>query len=108
MGAIILNGKAAAVAIETQIALRARGANPKLTTILVVEDQASVTYVRMKANACRRVGIEPERFALSGSATTEVVFGVIDQCNAVPDMCDILLQPFRPGLMSEPVLTQSS
>ena len=67
MSAIILNGKAAATAIETQLALRvqalrARGANPKLATVLVGEDPASVTYVRMKANACRRIGIEPERF----------------------------------------------
>jgi methylenetetrahydrofolate dehydrogenase (NADP+)/methenyltetrahydrofolate cyclohydrolase len=48
------------------MALRAGGVNPKLATILVGEDPASITYVRMKANACRRVGIEPERFALSG------------------------------------------
>jgi Tetrahydrofolate dehydrogenase/cyclohydrolase, catalytic domain/Tetrahydrofolate dehydrogenase/cyclohydrolase, NAD(P)-binding domain len=55
----------------------------------------------MKANACRRVGIEPERFALSDSATTDVVLEVINQCNADPEIYGILLQHPVPPQVDE-------
>jgi 5,10-methylene-tetrahydrofolate dehydrogenase/methenyl tetrahydrofolate cyclohydrolase len=82
-------------------ALRARGANPKLDTILVGEDPASATCVRMKASVLLRVFIEPERFALSGSATIDEVLEVINQCNADPDIYGILLQHPVPPQVDE-------
>ena len=61
--ALVLDGRALATQIEADLlvrveALKAKtGRTPILATILVGDDGASATYVRMKGNACRRVGI---------------------------------------------------
>lgn len=62
---IILDGKALAHIIEGQLAAcvndlktRIRGKVPILATVLVGDNPASATYVRMKGNACQRVGME--------------------------------------------------
>ncbi|MEQ8214443.1 MAG: tetrahydrofolate dehydrogenase/cyclohydrolase catalytic domain-containing protein, partial [Smithellaceae bacterium] len=64
MAAIVLDGKTLAQKIEGELALRVKtikeksqGETPILATILVGEDPASATYVRMKGNACQRVGM---------------------------------------------------
>ena len=64
MSALILDGKAVAQKTETELtgrvaAIRERsGRTPILATILVGDDPASATYVRMKQNACKRIGME--------------------------------------------------
>jgi len=65
MSALVLDGKALAAQWEQQLtervdALRAKsgGKTPILATILVGADPASATYVKMKGNACRRIGME--------------------------------------------------
>ncbi len=61
---LVLEGKSVAEAIEKDLAARVArlkeraGRTPVLATILVGSDPASATYVRMKGNACRRVGME--------------------------------------------------
>ena len=71
MAALILDGKALAKTTEEELAktteeeLSARvaklkektGKTPILATILVGDDPASATYVKMKGNACARVGM---------------------------------------------------
>ena len=63
MSAQILDGKALAKECEAQLkarveALKERtGKTPILATILVGDDPASATYVKMKVNACARVCI---------------------------------------------------
>jgi methylenetetrahydrofolate dehydrogenase (NADP+) / methenyltetrahydrofolate cyclohydrolase len=42
---------------------------PTLATVLVGEDPASVTYVRMKRNRCEAVGMTSLRVALPASTT---------------------------------------
>ena len=60
----ILDGKALSKKTEAQLLeksteLKAKyGFVPVLATILVGADPASVTYVRMKKNACQRVGLD--------------------------------------------------
>ena len=68
----ILDGKSLAASMERDIASRVArlkaangGHTPTLATILVGSDPASATYVRMKGNACRRVGMESVRADLS-------------------------------------------
>ncbi|MHA6882893.1 tetrahydrofolate dehydrogenase/cyclohydrolase catalytic domain-containing protein [Ralstonia pseudosolanacearum] len=53
---------------------------------------ASATYVKMKGNACTRVGIESKAIALPESSATSDALAVIDALNAAPRVQGILLQ----------------
>ena len=94
----ILDGRAVAKHIEAEIAAEierkaASGVQrPVLATIIVGENPSSVTYVRMKGNACRRVGIEPRKVELPEQTTTEELIKVIDDLNADGNVYGILLQ----------------
>jgi methylenetetrahydrofolate dehydrogenase (NADP+) / methenyltetrahydrofolate cyclohydrolase len=95
----ILDGKSLAASMERDIASRVArlkaangGHTPTLATILVGSDPASATYVRMKGNACRRVGMESVRVDLPSSTTTEALLSRIDVLNADPSVNGILLQ----------------
>ena len=95
---LILDGKA--LAKETETLLKARvealkahtGKTPILATILVGDDPASATYVRMKGNACARVGMQSLRVDLPKQTTTEELLSKIDELNENPDVHGILLQ----------------
>lgn len=103
--AIVLDGKLLAKKTETQLAERvaALGADrvPILATLLVGDDPASETYVKMKGNACRRVGMNSERIHLSESTTTEQLVAEIDRLNAEPAVHGILLQHPVPSQIDE-------
>jgi methylenetetrahydrofolate dehydrogenase (NADP+) / methenyltetrahydrofolate cyclohydrolase len=95
----ILDGKSLAASLEREIAARVArvtagsgGRAPALATILVGDDPASATYVRMKGNACRRVGMESVRVDLPASTTTEALLDRIGALNADPAVHGILLQ----------------
>ena len=71
MSGMILDGKALAKQTEQEMIDRVAkvvekmdGVLPILATILVGDDPASATYVRMKGNACKRVGMESLRVML--------------------------------------------
>ena len=103
----ILDGRLVAKSMEAEISARiaeetASGRNaPVLATVIVGENPALVTYVRMKGNACRRVGIEPRKVALKEETTTEELLAVIDELNADPDVYGILLQHPVPRQIDE-------
>ena len=103
----ILDGRLVAKSMEAEISARiaeetASGRNaPVLATVIVGENPASVTYVRMKGNACRRVGIEPRKVALKEETTTEELLAVIDELNADSDVYGILLQHPVPRQIDE-------
>lgn len=103
----ILDGRLVAKSMEAEISARiaeetASGRSaPVLATVIVGENPASVTYVRMKGNACRRVGIEPRKVALKEETTTEELLAVIDELNADPDVYGILLQHPVPRQIDE-------
>jgi methylenetetrahydrofolate dehydrogenase (NADP+)/methenyltetrahydrofolate cyclohydrolase len=59
---------------------------------LVGDDPASATYVRMKGNACRRVGMDSRRVALPEKTSTAELLAAIDALNEDPDVRGILLQ----------------
>ena len=94
----VLDGKALARALEGELRLRVEklrasgSATPILATILVGDDPASATYVKMKGNACRRVGMDSRRVALPARTTTAELLAAIDALNADPDVQGILLQ----------------
>jgi len=74
---------------------------PILATILVGDDPASATYVKMKGNACQRVGMESLKIVLPQTTTTEELLGEIDKLNANPRVNGILLQHPVPSQIDE-------
>lgn len=84
--------------LEKEIAEEVRGISsklgfqPKLATILVSDNPASVTYVRMKIRACERVGIGNETINLPYETTTEELLAIINRLNDDRTICGILLQ----------------
>jgi methylenetetrahydrofolate dehydrogenase (NADP+)/methenyltetrahydrofolate cyclohydrolase len=108
MSAIVLDGKALAQQMEGELAVRVQkviersnGKAPILATILVGDDPASATYVRMKGNACKRVGMESVKVVLPPTTTTEELLAEIDRLNALPDVHGILLQHPVPWQIDE-------
>jgi len=104
---LILDGKTLAKEIETSLGKRVEqykqktGSVPVLATILVGTDPASATYVRMKGNACARVGMQSKRIDLPESSTTETLLEEIDTLNNDPAVNGILLQHPVPSQIDE-------
>ncbi|MGW2035212.1 bifunctional 5,10-methylenetetrahydrofolate dehydrogenase/5,10-methenyltetrahydrofolate cyclohydrolase [Streptomyces argyrophylli] len=68
------------------------GTAPCLATVLVGEDPASVTYVRMKQNRSRKAGIESRHVALPATTTTGELVAALRELSADPGVHGILLQ----------------
>ncbi|WP_432019826.1 bifunctional 5,10-methylenetetrahydrofolate dehydrogenase/5,10-methenyltetrahydrofolate cyclohydrolase [Streptomyces sp. 1222.5] len=68
------------------------GSAPCLATVLVGKDPASVTYVRMKQNRCRKAGIESRHVALPAATTTAELVATLRELSADPGVHGILLQ----------------
>jgi methylenetetrahydrofolate dehydrogenase (NADP+)/methenyltetrahydrofolate cyclohydrolase len=108
MAAVILDGKALAQQIEAELAVRVRklterpgGRTPILATILVGDDPASATYVKMKGNACKRVGMDSLKVVLPHHTTTDELLARIDELNENPGVKGILLQHPVPAHIDE-------
>jgi methylenetetrahydrofolate dehydrogenase (NADP+)/methenyltetrahydrofolate cyclohydrolase len=108
MSATILDGKALAQEIEADLAARVKkvsektgGRPPVLATILVGDDPASATYVKMKGSACRRVGMESLKVVMPQDTTTAQLLSRIDELNANPAIQGILLQHPVPRQIDE-------
>jgi len=102
---ILLDGKAYSKELEAELTARVARLPlqdpPILATILVGDDPASATYVRMKGNACRRVGMESLSIALPGATTTAELLSAIVDLNANPRVRGILLQHPVPKQIDE-------
>jgi methylenetetrahydrofolate dehydrogenase (NADP+)/methenyltetrahydrofolate cyclohydrolase len=107
MTALILDGKALAQKTETELAARVAaikafsGITPILATILVGDDPASATYVKMKGNACTRIGMDSLKVELPKETTTEQLLAKIHELNANPAVHGILLQHPVPHQIDE-------
>jgi methylenetetrahydrofolate dehydrogenase (NADP+)/methenyltetrahydrofolate cyclohydrolase len=94
---LILDGNQVAAKIKEQLEdritrLSTKGVVPCLATILVRDDPASATYVRMKGNACKRFGIKSIRVDLPADTSTNELIAAIKQLNENPEVHGILLQ----------------
>lgn len=105
---LVLEGKNLAKSIEESLKPRvaaftekAGGKVPILATILVGDDPASATYVRMKGNACRRIGMESRKIELPPNTTTEELLAEIETLNQDPGVNGILLQHPVPEQIDE-------
>ena len=72
-----------------------------MATILVGDDPASATYVKMKGNACQRVGMDSLKVAMPQATTTEQLLAKIAELNNNPDVHGILLQHPVPSQIDE-------
>ena len=102
----ILDGKALAKLAEENIKasvskLKENGITPTLATILVGVDPASATYVKMKQNACARLGMDSIAVELSKETTTEELLGAIEKLNQDSNVHGILLQHPVPSQINE-------
>ncbi|MET9381677.1 bifunctional 5,10-methylenetetrahydrofolate dehydrogenase/5,10-methenyltetrahydrofolate cyclohydrolase [Streptomyces sp. NPDC002928] len=94
----LMDGTALARRIVEETAERAAdltertGSAPCLATVLVGADPASVTYVRMKQNRCRKAGIDSRHVELPAETTTEELVGTLRTLSADPTVHGILLQ----------------
>jgi len=104
---IILDGKTLAQSTEKELAERVlkinneKGFVPILATILVGSDPASGTYVKMKGNACERVGMKSLKVELNEKTTTEELLLKIAELNDNPEVHGILLQHPVPDQIDE-------
>ena len=104
---LLLNGRELAREIERRLSLRVAaliektGQTPVLATILVGDDPASATYVRMKSNACCRIGLESRRIELASDISTDDLLAQIERLNADRSVHGILLQHPVPPKIDE-------
>ena len=105
--AIKLDGKSLSQSTEQELAERVltiknqKGFVPILATILVGSDPASGTYVKMKGNACERVGMKSLKVELDENTTTDELLLKIDELNSNPEVHGILLQHPVPSQINE-------
>ena len=106
MSAIILDGKELSKISEESIKERVsklseKGIKPTLATVLVGNDSASETYVKMKRNTCARVGMESIAVELSETTSTEELLKTIHNLNDDKNVHGILLQHPVPSQIDE-------
>ncbi|MFF0548125.1 bifunctional methylenetetrahydrofolate dehydrogenase/methenyltetrahydrofolate cyclohydrolase [Streptomyces sp. NPDC090085] len=110
MTAQILDGKATAAAIKSELtarvaALKARGITPGLGTLLVGDDPGSRWYVNGKHKDCAEVGIASIQRELPATASQEDIEQVVRELNDNPDCTGYIVQlPLPKGIDTNRVL----
>ena len=78
---------------------------PCLSVILVGDNPASQSYVKSKANACHKIGLENRTIRLAGDISQEELEKVIQEENENPNVDGILVQlPLPEGLTEQRAL----
>lgn len=105
--ATVLDGKALSKQMEADLKIRVAriiektGVVPVLATILVGNDPSSEVYVKMKGNACERVGMTSVKVHLPEETTTAELLAAIEKLNNDDRICGILLQHPVPHQIDE-------
>lgn len=97
MSAVILDGKALASSIKSELAqevaaLTKAGKQPGLGTVLVGDDPGSHSYVTGKHRDCNEIGIKSIRVDLPVSATETEVLAEIEKLNQDPSCTGYIVQ----------------
>ena len=97
MSANIIKGSEIAEQIRAELrtdiaALKERGITPGLAVVLVGEDPASQSYVRMKGKACEDLGLFSQTIIKPADTSEEELLALIDSLNADPRIHGILVQ----------------
>src|SRR5882672_839638 len=72
--------------------LRALGITPGLAAVLVGDNPASATYVKMKGKACDEAGLYHDTIVLPKATSEADLLGLVDRLNADPKIHGILVQ----------------
>ncbi|WP_419997312.1 bifunctional methylenetetrahydrofolate dehydrogenase/methenyltetrahydrofolate cyclohydrolase [Streptomyces boninensis] len=110
MSAQILDGKATAAAIKSELAtrvqaLKGRGVTPGLGTVLVGDDVASHKYVAGKHRDCAEIGIASIQRELPATATQEQIEEVVRELNDDPACTGYIVQlPLPKGIDENRIL----
>lgn len=103
----LLDGKTVSQAILDATAGRvqkikdATGVTPCLATVLVGDDPASATYVRMKVKRCEAVGMKSLKIEMPAETTTEELVAKVTSLSNDPEVHGILLQHPVPHQIDE-------
>ncbi len=88
--------------LEARVAaLREQGIVPGLATVLVGDDPASHSYVKMKHRDCEEIGVRSIRRDLPGDISQEALLEVIDELNADPECTGYIVQLPLPKHLDE-------
>lgn len=107
MKPLVLDGRLVAKKIEEKLKEKVyyfkekSGKNPTLATVVVGDDFASHTYVKMKGNACERIGITFIKIKLENDVNTNEVIEVIERLNNDDNIDGILIQHPLPKHIDE-------
>jgi len=110
MSATILDGKALAVTVKENLAVRvsqlkSSGVTPGLGTVLVGDDPGSISYVAGKHRDCEQVGINSIRVDLKASATKADILAAIKDLNSAKECTGYIVQlPLPSGIDTQTVL----
>lgn len=112
MTAVLIEGKPIAEEIRKELReritfLKDRGIVPGLAVILVGDDAASQTYVRMKGRASEELGMHSRTIFKPQDFTEDGLLQLIDELNADPRIHGILVQlPLPPQIDERKVLVR--
>jgi len=101
MAAQIIDGKAIAAQIRSEVRERAASITPSphLHAVIVGDDPASALYVRNKERACGEAGLRSTVHRLPATTTQEELIALVEKLNRDPDADGILVQsPLPKGL----------
>jgi len=106
---ILLDGKKLSDIIQQDIKLEVdklsrQNASVGLSVILVGDDVASKSYVKMKAKACERCGIKSTIHYLSKDISQNELLAIIDSLNKNDDIHGILVQLPLPKSINENII----
>jgi methylenetetrahydrofolate dehydrogenase (NADP+)/methenyltetrahydrofolate cyclohydrolase len=110
----ILNGKAAAAEVRSEVAsevasLKERGVPVRLDVILAGDDPASLTYVASKERDSEEVGIESRVHRFSAGVSQEELSGLVERLNEDSAVSGFFIQlPLPEGLDSMPLISSIS
>ena len=97
MATTIIDGKAIAAEVRSEVAERVRklterGVQPGFVDLLIGDDAASATYVRMKNKASAEAGMQAFDRTLPATASLEQALDIIDELNADPTVHGVIVQ----------------
>ncbi|HMM26989.1 MAG: bifunctional methylenetetrahydrofolate dehydrogenase/methenyltetrahydrofolate cyclohydrolase FolD [Chloroflexota bacterium] len=115
MSATIIDGSAVAARLRAETAqdvekmVAEHGVRPGLATVLIGDNPASQSYVRMKQKACAEVGIQSFGYDLPATTSQQEAEALVRELNANPAIHGILVQlPLPDHLKEEPILNAIS
>lgn len=103
----LMDGTAVSKQLLADVARRARhflkiaGRKPSLAAVLIGNDPASVTYVKMKQNRCEKAGIDSRLVRLPETAPTSEAVAAVRRLSEDPEVDGILVQHPSPPQVDE-------